>query len=213
MAKGHLRKSAVGLALVLGLLSGQATPAAAQPAERLNLTLELAALERAMPALEAFDATATVLKAKTRVSAAEIDRLRAEAAAIKPHLPAMHTAFTGIIVKLKRAGKWTSESDAEMLASLRRSGEPQVRQIAEAFVKAGGGRAYIEQSASRILGLGPELDGFVKSLEPKSVWRRMLEPLFGAPVCACADDTLRCRAKLLYYSVKWFAIDAWNAIT
>ncbi len=212
MEKGLRRARIVGLAVVLGILTNP-DDGAAQPAEKLNLTTELAALGRAMPAIETFDADATALTARGSVSRTEIERLRAEAAAIKPHLPAMHTAFTGIIAKLKRVGKWTAESDVEMLASLRRSGDPQIRQIADAFVKAGGGRAYLEQAASRIPGLGSELDALVKSLEPKSVWLKILEPLLGTPVCACATHTARCYVKIAYYSVKWFVIDAWNAIT
>jgi hypothetical protein len=166
------------------LFSPSGTLGAAQPDldyAKGVVTTEARDMSGLVEALDRYEKRAISLDKIAKPAASEIDALQTEAEAVKRALVSYQRALTGLIGKLKGAGKWTPDFDA--VVEIRAKADPQLLQELR---KHGGARSAMEKASGIAGGLGRAIDDDLRTLRGKSVARRLLEELTGIPVSATA---------------------------
>lgn len=153
------------------------------------------ALHSARTAFERLDDDVTRVAALSRIPRADFDRLMQQVAVFKQQLPGAQRALIAAVAKVRTAGRWTVEFDSAVLDAVRRSGKTD---FGTAATRAGGPRGLIDQAASGMNEIGPELDRIVADLRPKSAVMLLLQPLIGVPASAYSRSIGRRASEFLY---------------
>lgn len=145
------------------------------------VTTEARDMSALVDALDRYERRAVALEKTAKPATAEIDALQSEGEVVKRASSSYQRALTGLIGKLKGAGKWTPDFDA--VVETKAKADPQLLQELR---KHGGARSAMEKASGIAGGLGRAIDDDLRTLRGKSVARRLLEELTGIPVSATA---------------------------
>jgi hypothetical protein len=145
------------------------------------VTTEARDMTALVDALDRYERRVVTLEKAVQPATTDLDALQSDGDAVKRATASYQRALSGVIAKLRSAGKWTPEFDAYV--ETKAKADPELLQ---ALRKLGGARSAMERASGAIGGLPRLVDDDLRALRAKGIARQLLEQLTGTPVAATA---------------------------